>query len=269
MRLLIILILLIKNLATFGQEKADTVYMKGDKICLKEEAVYYRIITKMENNILYVEDYLINGTLQSIGHYKSLNPEIKEGLLTYYAENGNPTSESDYHENKMNGIGKLFFSSDKNAIKLKANCENGVLNGERIGYYRNGNIKRIETFNNGKMESGKCFTANGSDTAYYPYEIMPSFPGGEEKFFNFLANNVKYPEYEKQNGISGTVYVSFDVDIDGKIINEKIARGVKRGSGLEQEAMRVVKSMPNWIPGSQDGDRVKVQFNLPIKFTLP
>lgn len=99
-------------------------------------------------------------------------------------------------------------------------------------------------------------------------EQMPAFPGGEAEMMKYIQKNVQYPQVEKEAGISGTCYVTFVVEKDGNITDVKILRGVSGGKGCDNEAMRVVKSMPNWKPGKQNGREVRVQFNLPIKFTL-
>jgi protein TonB len=99
-------------------------------------------------------------------------------------------------------------------------------------------------------------------------EQMPSFPGGEEELFKYLSKNINYPAMEKDNGISGTAYVTFVVDKDGKIKDAKIARGVRGGPGCDKEALRVVEKMPDWKAGKQNGRQVSVQFNMPIKFGL-
>jgi protein TonB len=97
-------------------------------------------------------------------------------------------------------------------------------------------------------------------------EEMPSFPGGEEKLFKYLGENIKYPQMAKEANISGIVYVTFVVMEDGSIKNVKKLRGI--GGGCDEEAIRVVKSMPKWKSGKQRGKPVRVQFNLPIRFTL-
>jgi protein TonB len=97
-------------------------------------------------------------------------------------------------------------------------------------------------------------------------EKMPEFKGGQEKLREFLAANIKYPESARVNGISGTVYITFVVEGDGEISNVKALRGL--GGGLTEEAIRVVSLMPKWEPGRQNGKRVRVQFTLPLKFTL-
>jgi TonB family protein len=97
-------------------------------------------------------------------------------------------------------------------------------------------------------------------------EVMPEYPGGENEMMKFLAENIKYPTAAKENGISGKVYVTFIVDQNGLIGDITILRGI--GAGCDEEAMRVIKMMPKWKPGTQRGQAVRVQYNLPIKFTL-
>ena len=99
-------------------------------------------------------------------------------------------------------------------------------------------------------------------------EQMPAFPGGELEMMKYIQKNVQYPQVEKEAGISGTCYVTFVVEKDGSITDVKVLRGVSGGTGCDKEAMRVVKSMPAWKAGKQNGREVRVQFNLPIKFIL-
>jgi TonB family protein len=101
---------------------------------------------------------------------------------------------------------------------------------------------------------------------YTVVEKQPSFPGGQEGYVKFLVDNIKYPEEAIKKAVTGTVYVTFVVEPDGAVTNVKILRGI--GSGCDEEALRVVKMMPNWNPGLQKGKPVAVQFNLPIKFNL-
>ncbi len=97
-------------------------------------------------------------------------------------------------------------------------------------------------------------------------EQMPDFPGGEAELFKYLQKNIKYPEMARESGITGVVYVKFVVDKHGKISDIQLLRGI--GGGCDEEAIRVVKSMPDWKPGRQNGMPVPVYFTLPIKFTL-
>jgi len=97
-------------------------------------------------------------------------------------------------------------------------------------------------------------------------EEQPNYPGGDEARIKFLQANMKYPEEAKELGVQGKVFVTFVVEVDGSITDVKVLRGI--GSGCDDEAIRVVKSMPKWVPGKQRGVPVRVQFNLPINFKL-
>jgi protein TonB len=97
-------------------------------------------------------------------------------------------------------------------------------------------------------------------------EEQPTYPGGDEARIKYLQDNMKYPEEAKELGVQGKVYVTFVVEVDGSISDVKVLRGI--GSGCDDEAIRVVKSMPKWVPGKQRGVPVRVQFNLPINFKL-
>lgn len=104
------------------------------------------------------------------------------------------------------------------------------------------------------------------DDVYMVVEDDPTFPGGRDSLYKFLAENIKYPQEAKDNNISGRVFVSFIVEPDGSITNPRLLRDI--GGGCGQEAIRVVKLMPRWKPGKNKGQTVRVQFNLPVNFTL-
>ena len=97
-------------------------------------------------------------------------------------------------------------------------------------------------------------------------EQMPSFPGGPSALMEWLSNNVKYPVVAQENGVQGRVVVSFVVERDGSITDVKVVRGV--APSLDREASRVVRAMPRWIPGKQNGSAVRVKYNVPVAFRL-
>ncbi len=97
-------------------------------------------------------------------------------------------------------------------------------------------------------------------------EESPSFPGGDEARIRFLQQNIKYPQMARESSIQGTVFVTFVVERDGSVTDVRVLRGI--GGGCDEEAIRVIKAMPKWQPGKQRGKPVRVQFNMPIKFTL-
>lgn len=97
-------------------------------------------------------------------------------------------------------------------------------------------------------------------------EQQPQFPGGQSALLSWLSQNIHYPPVAEENGIQGRVVVSFVVEPDGSISNVQVVRGVD--PSLDKEAVRVTKQMPKWQPGKQNGQAVRVKYNLPVTFKL-
>lgn len=97
-------------------------------------------------------------------------------------------------------------------------------------------------------------------------EEMPMFPGGEKALVAYLKENLKYPTVPAENGIQGRVIVLFKVEADGSLTDVRIGGSVD--PSIDREALRLVKAMPKWIPGKQDGKPVPVKFQVPITFRL-
>jgi periplasmic protein TonB len=97
-------------------------------------------------------------------------------------------------------------------------------------------------------------------------EDQPEFPGGDAARIRFLSENIRYPQMARESGIQGTVFVTFVVERDGSITDVRVIRGI--GGGCDEEAIRVIEAMPSWTPGRQRGRPVRVQFTMPIRFTL-
>lgn len=107
---------------------------------------------------------------------------------------------------------------------------------------------------------------NRTDKVFDEVEQMPSFPGGLSALMNYLSSNIKYPVIAEENSIQGRVVVQFVVGKDGHISDVRVAKSVD--PSLDKEAVRVVKGMPKWIPGKQDGQAVTVRYTLPVTFRL-
>ena len=104
------------------------------------------------------------------------------------------------------------------------------------------------------------------DAIFVVAENAPEFPGGSDSLYAYIARNIKYPETAKKEKIEGRVFVTFVIEKDGQVSNAKILRDI--GGGCGEEAIRVVKNMPKWKPGTQRGNPVRFQFNLPVSFLL-
>jgi len=109
-------------------------------------------------------------------------------------------------------------------------------------------------------------TAYVPDKPFETAEVMPQYPGGNSELMRFMKNNLKYPTIAAETGIEGRVVVKFVVDKNGAISDIQVLKGID--PSCDKEAVRVVKLMPNWIPGMQNGNPVSVYFNLPVFFKL-
>jgi protein TonB len=108
------------------------------------------------------------------------------------------------------------------------------------------------------------------DDPLEPFAVnkMPSFPGGEAEMFKWIYKNINYPEMAREAGTQGSVVLTFVIGKDGNITDIAVVKTPAGGGILGKEATRVIKSMPNWIPGEANGRAVKVRFTLPIRFSL-
>ncbi|MEP7165728.1 MAG: energy transducer TonB [Ferruginibacter sp.] len=121
-------------------------------------------------------------------------------------------------------------------------------------------VTAAKTDANAKMEADNT-------GVYSNVEVLPSFPGGYKGLQKFFDNNLEYPADATNDGVEGTVNVTFVVDETGKLTSPKV-EGDNLGYGLEAEALRVVNKMPTWNPGKLKGKNVKTKFTLPVKFVL-
>lgn len=102
--------------------------------------------------------------------------------------------------------------------------------------------------------------------AFDVVEEMPKFPGGPNAMFEYLDKNLKYPIIAEENGVQGRVIVTFVVECDGSLSDVKVTKSVD--PSLDREAQRLVKSMPHWISGKQNGKSVRVKYTVPVTFKL-
>jgi protein TonB len=107
---------------------------------------------------------------------------------------------------------------------------------------------------------------SSDSTVYVEVEQEPKFPGGKSALFEYLKSEIDYPDKSNRLGVEGTVIVNFFVNKDGSISNVHVAKSVSKL--LDEEAKRVVKEMPPWKPGRQDGKVVRVRYRVPIRFSL-
>ncbi|MGY4383599.1 TonB family protein [Pedobacter sp. UYP24] len=163
---------------------------------------------------------------------------------------------------------KLGSGTDEEAVrvlKLSPAWTPGIQNGNKVRVKYNIPISF-------SLESSSTITVNAVPTPenkvydFVSLDQQPTFEGGMDNFYKYLSKTVKYPADAQKLNKQGKVFLSFVVEKDGALTDIKVERGV--GFGLDEEAVRVMKASPKWIPGIQNGKKVRVKYNIPLNFTL-
>ncbi len=187
---------------------------------------------------------------------------FKNGYYIYSDSLNFITSEGKYISNEAEGKWKYFYPQSTQ-LWYKKNFINGIPHGNPSSYYLSGELKRTEEYEEGEVVYGQCFDLQGNEIEHTPFAKMPIYIGSVSQH---LINNLRYPDYAKDNNIMGKVTIRFVVNEDGFLSDAKVLKGI--GGGCDQEAIRVINLMKRWKPGIKDDVPVKVYFNQTITFSL-
>ena len=239
---------------------------------------------KMDTTLIFNED----GTLYSITPYNKKG-EMESEMIFY--KNGKLSLETYFKNNVKNGVSRYYYEDGK--LHNLDHYENGVLTDTSYTYRNNGIIKEKKTYANGTLKKTFSFNTAGTLTFEYTFnadgdtistnnpageslaiileepklfEELPIYTGGISALYAFLGITIKYPRDARDNNIQGKVMVKFVVDDSGEIRNIQTTNPIY--PVIDFEAMRVINSMPAWVPGKQNGENVDVLFNLPVLFRL-
>lgn len=232
--------------------------------------------------------YYANGAKSSITNYKD---GVKVGSEYEFYPNGKPYLVAEYIADgkrdsyfrgylitanydslgtalveKGNGHCKLYDSNFKNIEE-----EGNIIDGKRDGVWKGSSTKPqtsfTENYKNGELISGTATFADGTTAGYTKSRgTEPMFKGGVQAFGAYLGRNIQYPDYERGNNIQGVVILSFVVEKDGKVTEVKVNESVSKG--IDNEALRVIKNSPRWIPGTMFTRPVRVAYSVPVNFSL-
>jgi len=142
-----------------------------------------------------------------------------------------------------------------NSCKRKPKVQKQELEGTRV-------VVKAES----AEDTAQIKNVESTEKTFEVVEQMPAFPGGDAALMKYLSENIKYPKAAEKAGEQGRVVVNFIVEKDGAISNVNVVRSVT--PTLDAEAVRVIKAMPKWVPGKQDGQFVRVKYNVPVSFRL-
>jgi periplasmic protein TonB len=235
------ILIFLQPLFALGQ---DTIFIDQywNKVESIKNASYYKIVlyNEADSNRATEKVYFKSGKIKTQKDYAVYKNRKLDGKLKEWFESGQVYKDIDYKDGKKNG--QLFT------------------------YWANGKLKRADRFENDSLIEGKCMTSEGTVIAHYEYEKTPSFPGGTNHLINYLRKEIKYPKNASRAGIEGRVLVRFVINTNGTISDIKITESVSQE--LDEEALRVVRKMPKWEPGMEDGEVIKSAVYLPIHFKL-
>lgn len=241
MKKIVLLLFLLPALSATAQKR---VYYSSRLEITNDTSEYshYEIITKQSRNRYFVQRY---------------NPDhllTEEGFF----------SDDDVKKRKPEGLHKHYRKTGE--LWYTVECKDGNYHGELRSYYPSGALKRVEQYENNRRTNGACYSEDGAAIEYTPMMRQPEYPGGEEALLLYIMEEVKYPRSAKENGISGVAIVTFVVNKEGAVQDVQVLKDP--GGGCGREAVRVVQSMPAWVPGYHDDQPVKVRYTLPVKFKL-
>jgi TonB family protein len=232
--------------------------------------------------------YYANGAKKSITNYKDgiktgpeyeFYPNGKPYLVTEYIADG---KLDNYFRNYLitanyDSLGTALVENGKGHCKLYDNNfkyieeEGDVVDGKKEGVWKGVSTTPqtsfTENYQNGGLISGTATFGDGTTAGYTKTRgTEPMFKGGVKAFGEYLGNNIRYPDYERGNNIQGVVILSFIVEKDGKVTDVKVNKSVS--NNIDNEAIRVIKNSPRWVPGTMFARPVKVAYSVPVNFSL-
>ena len=226
------------------EPKYDTLYKKYNSVIVKRKSNF---------GVFSLDNDLITSTLRIPIKYDTVFSYTIGKEIIHEAKKKNKTYifNTNFEQVDIAYINNLRAKRKKKLDAQRKKMEERFANQDLIS-------TDYEYFNESKKKNSK--------TIYDVVSKSPQFPGGAQKMQNFITQNLTYPAEALSENIQGTVWVEFVVNKDGTIEQEKIIKGVKKP--LNNEAIRIVKSMPNWTPGEQSGKKVNVRYTIPIKFRI-
>jgi periplasmic protein TonB len=270
-------------------------HYKADSSFLYNEngQLFYEWHSKTGEGVQSIE-YYPNGKVKAQGDYIL---EKKNGLWVYYDSTGKKTKEKNYVRNSVSGWYVDYYPNGK--VRYKAKCNYGIPRDSVYAFDSKGknlpkDSKEFKTIQDDIVKNDREISltpietdwivdaidgdydavevaeapAPTEDEIYSFVEEMPEFPGGQDSLNSYLRRNIKYPQFEKEQGKQGTVYMSFVVRKDGSITDVKVLKEVPGAPGFTKEAARVINAMPIWKPGKMNGRPVNTNLTIPIKFSL-
>ena len=292
------LVLAMVPLINTAAENEVKAYLSGDTLFYNQDyqimpakkikkAVYYGVVKDIDdNNIATIavydkKDHTLLALLMRIASGNAFG--AKKGEQCYYYPDGTIKEKDvyDLFHNDKNGytislpVSETLMYPDgvkQEEVTISYKGSKREETYERKGYFPNGNLQFREA-KEGKDAYWLTFTDEAGNVTkelpvdFVPYKMMPEYPGGQKELMYFLSQYVQYPVECQKGGIQGRVICQFAVAKNGKIEDVRVVRSGGHPL-LDKEAVRVLRSMPKWIPGKKRGEPVRVKYTVPVNFAL-
>ncbi|HEY0054151.1 MAG TPA: energy transducer TonB [Pedobacter sp.] len=249
-------------------------------------------VSKFEPKLVYegqVVTFYPNGKKRDVGfykngersgdhfiYYKNGRLKLRESLQKPQSSDPKIPAKSDYRlwdyfdstgvQIIKDGNGIFKSNKDDSEIIEEGIYKDGLKEGTWIGEYPKYSASFVEKFEKGKLLSGISKLQDGTVTEYTSEDVMPEYKGGIQKFYSYVSRSFIYPPVVLRQGLNGLIIVSFVVEANGSLTDVFVKKDLGFGTG--EEAVRLIRSSPRWIPGRQHGIPVRVQYTLPINLKL-
>jgi|GEM_PF-2193825 len=273
--------------AAYSQSMPAVYLNAHDEETVPDSATHYRLVDRKGESGYAMREYSLTGTLLLRGTLSSIEPPVRNGMLTWYHPNGAKAGQVHYHDDEAEGVYVSWYedghvsqrgeytdgqkvgrwlSVHRNGQKRsRGEYVAGRQQGEWRYYYNTGQLSAIEQFDRGRSLSLTFFNPDGTQYKDLPHRRQPAqFPGGEAALLQYLARNTSYPKMARRKNITGKVYVSYTVGEDGRVSQVRVIRGVS--AEVDTEARRVVGSLPAFRPGKEYNVPTAMTYTLPIMF---
>jgi len=240
-----ILFIALLAIAAISGKAQDTTYLDnaGRTVKSLQLADYYRIVKPDADG----------KKAKSLEYYKSGKLKSECTLIDKGAEKPNWV---------MDGLYKSWYESGIHQSEIEYTI--GLKNGKLITYWPNGKRKRKEEYVYTKFISGNCYNEKGKEVDFYPYYQPAKFVGGTDSIYSYIRRNLQQIQSDSGKVISGQVVLSFSIDTEGAVSNLAIKKS--SDTHLNQEAIRIISSMPKWKPALQDGEPFISSATQTVKF---
>jgi TonB family protein len=267
------------------------VYLNSrDEATVPDSATHYRIVDQKNEllNSYAMREYSLAGTLLLRGTISSIDPVVRNGLLTWYHPNGAKAAQVHYRNDEAEGLYIAWYEDGR--VSLRGEYTDGQRTGPWISVHRNGQKRSKGVYVAGRpvgewryfyktgqlsaielpsREKGPALAFFNEDGSAYAGKVqrreLPQFPGGEAALLSYVARNTVYPRTTRRKGITGKVYVSYTVDEEGNVGQVQVVQGLCPEA--DQEARRVVSSLPAFRPGREYNVPTAMTFTVPIHFS--